>query len=189
MELNNCFAERSTQLLRCIVCLDPQNSFANFDEDKLIELAQIYVVDFTQYDCIVLRNQLEMFVNDARADASFTCCNDLGDLAIKMVQTDRHTTFPLVYRLVELALILPVATATVERAFSAMKIVKTDLRNKMGSDWLNHRMVCYIERDIFSSIPNDKILYQFQEMKSRMKMLPKQHQATSVNGMFSLLNN
>jgi hypothetical protein len=75
-------------------------------------------------------------------------------------------------KIVELALILPFATATVERAFSAMKIVKTDLRNKMGSDWLNHRMV-----------------YQFQEMKSRMKMLPKQHQATSVNGMFSLLNN
>jgi hypothetical protein len=73
VELNNRFAERSTQLLRCITCLDPRNSFANFDEDKLIELAQIYVVDFTQYDCIVLRNQLEMFVNDARADASFTC--------------------------------------------------------------------------------------------------------------------
>jgi hypothetical protein len=51
--------------------------------------------------------------------------------------------------------LFPVATATVERAFSAMKIVKTDLRNKMGSDCLNHRMVCYIERDIFSSIPND----------------------------------
>ena len=34
-----------------------------------------------------------------------------------------------------------------------------------------------------------KILYQFQEMKSRMKMLPKQPRTTSVNGMFSLLNN
>jgi hypothetical protein len=168
VELNNCFAERSTQLLRCIVCLDPQNSFANFDEDKLIELAQIYVVDFTQWRMQVLH---------------------VGDLAIKMMQTDRHTTFPLVYRLVELALILPVTTATIERAFSAMKIVKTDLRNKMGSDWLNHRMVCYIEREIFSSIPNDQILYQFQEMKSRMKMLPKQPRTTSVNGMFSLLNN
>jgi hypothetical protein len=113
----------------------------------------------------------------------------VGDLAIKMMQTDRHTTFPLVYHLVELALILPVTTSTIERAFSAMKIVKTHLRNKMGSDWLNHRMVCYIERDIFSSIPNDQILYQFQEMKSRMKMLPKQPRTTSVNGMFSLLNN
>ena len=47
-------------------------------------------------------------------------CNDLGHLAMKIVLTDMHTTFPLVYRLVELAFILPVATATVERAFSAM---------------------------------------------------------------------
>ncbi|XP_040249862.1 uncharacterized protein [Aegilops tauschii subsp. strangulata] len=36
-ELNNRFAEISTQLLRCIACLDPRNSFANFDEDKLVE--------------------------------------------------------------------------------------------------------------------------------------------------------
>jgi hypothetical protein len=44
---------------------------------------------------------------------------------MKMVETDRHPTFPLVYCLIELAFILPVATATVERAFSAMKIIKT----------------------------------------------------------------
>jgi hypothetical protein len=29
VELNNHFAERFTQLLRCIACLDPKNSFAN----------------------------------------------------------------------------------------------------------------------------------------------------------------
>ena len=44
----------------------------------------------------------------------------------------RNTTFALVYRLIELALILPVATATAERAFSAMKIIKIDTQNKMG---------------------------------------------------------
>jgi hypothetical protein len=37
---------------------------------------------------------------------------------------------------------------------------------------LNHRMVCYIERDIFASIQSDDILYHFQELKSRMKKLP-----------------
>ena len=40
----------------------------------------------------------------------------------------------MVYRLVELALLLPVATASVERVFSAMKAVKTDLRNRMGDE-------------------------------------------------------
>jgi hypothetical protein len=65
-----------------------------------------------------------------------------------MVQLKRHIVFSLVYHLIKLALILPMTTATVERAFSAIKIIKTELRNKMTNDWLNDLMVCYIERDI-----------------------------------------
>ena len=106
----------------------------------------------------VLRNQLESFIQEERADPRLMNCNDLGHIAMKMVLADMHTTFPLVYRLVELALILPVATATVERAFSAMSIIKTGLRNEMGDDWMNHRMVCYIERDVFVSIEESKII-------------------------------
>jgi hypothetical protein len=49
---------------------------------------------------------------------------------VRMVQSDRHVVFPFVYRLTELALILPVATTSVERAFSSMNIIKTELRNK-----------------------------------------------------------
>jgi hypothetical protein len=86
-----------------------------------------------------------------------------------MVQTERHLVFALVYRLIELALILPTATTIVERAFSAMKIIKIESRNEMENDWLNHRMVCYIERDIFASIQSDDILYHFQELNGRMK--------------------
>jgi hypothetical protein len=117
-----------------------------------------------------------------RADPSFTSCVDLGILffikvdlgilAIKMVQTDRHITFALVYRLIVLALTLPVATATVERIFLAMKDVKTESRNKMGDDWLNHRMICYVEREVFATIKNDDILHHFQELKTRKKRLP-----------------
>uniref|UniRef100_J3MWK3 HAT C-terminal dimerisation domain-containing protein n=1 Tax=Oryza brachyantha TaxID=4533 RepID=J3MWK3_ORYBR len=95
----------------------------------------IYAADFSEYACILLRDQLDTFIYDVRADPEFSSCSDLGNLAVKMVQSDRHTVFPLVYRLIELALILPVATAIVERAFSAMSIIKTELRNKM---WMNH---------------------------------------------------
>jgi hypothetical protein len=66
-----------------------------------------------------------------------------------MVQLERHIVFPLVYHLIELALLLPVVTATIERAFSAMKIIKTELCNKMTDGWLNDLMVCYIEREIY----------------------------------------
>jgi hypothetical protein len=44
-----------------------------------------------------------------------------------MVQTNNHITFPLVYQLLKLVLILPVATASVERCFSAMDVVKKEV--------------------------------------------------------------
>jgi hypothetical protein len=53
---------------------------------------------------------------------------DLASLSKIMVRLERHIVFPLVFRLIELALLLPVATTTVERAFSAMKVIKTELR-------------------------------------------------------------
>jgi hypothetical protein len=80
VELNNQFAERSTRLLRCIACLDPKNSFGNYDREKLIELAEIYDVDFSQYDRDQLQGQLDNFIIDVRADPSFTSCVDLGIL-------------------------------------------------------------------------------------------------------------
>jgi hypothetical protein len=173
VELNNRFGERSTQLLKCIACLDPRNSFANFDVDKLIELAKLYAADFTPFDCIVLKDQLEIFIVDMRVDPNFINYNDLGDLAVSMVQSDRHVVFPLVYCLIELVLVLPVATASVERVFSAMNIIKTELRNKTEDEWLNHHMVCYIERDIFASIEDAKILSYFQHMRNRKINLPR----------------
>ncbi|XP_020406773.1 uncharacterized protein [Zea mays] len=66
-----------------------------------------------------------------------------------------------------------VATISVERAFSYMNIIKTELRNKKGDEWLNHCMVCYIERDIFTSIEDAKILNYFQGMRTHMLNLPR----------------
>ena len=41
-----------------------------------------------------------------------------------MVKMKKNVSYPLVYSLVTLALILLVATVTVERAFSTMNIIK-----------------------------------------------------------------
>ena len=45
----------------------------------------------------------------------FRNCHDLANLAAQMVGLDRYTTFPSVYRLIESALILSVATASIEQ--------------------------------------------------------------------------
>jgi hypothetical protein len=68
----------------------------------------------------------------------------------------------------------------VERAFSFINIIKIELRNKTGDKWFNHRMVCYIEKDIFTSIEDAKILNYFEGMRTR-RNLPR------TSGMYQLL--
>ncbi|XP_039135778.1 uncharacterized protein LOC120273212 [Dioscorea cayenensis subsp. rotundata] len=139
-EMNNRFSETSTKLLRCIACLDLRNSFSKFDHGMLVRLAQLYSDDFSTSDHLILKEQLRIYIHNVRRNSDFSSCHDLASLAVKMVQFDKHLTYPLVYRLIELALILPVATAIVERAFSAMNIIKKDLRNKISDEWLNNMM-------------------------------------------------
>jgi len=73
----------------------------------------------------------------------------------------------MVYKLLKLTLLLPVATASVERVFSTMKVVKSLLCNKIGDQWTNGRLIIYIERDVLLTITNDIILIHFQQMNMR----------------------
>ena len=172
-EFDHRFSEVSSELLTCFACLDPRDSFSNFDVNKLARLTDIYLDDFSFDDRKRIRDQLETFIIHVRRVEAFRACYDLASLAMKMVELKRHEIFPLVYRLIELALLLPVATASVERAFSAMKIIKTELRNKMSDGWLNDLMVVYIEREIFKGIDLQSIKKAFQKKKDRNMQLPK----------------
>jgi hypothetical protein len=67
-----------------------------------------------------------------RRHPAFSSCTDVESLATKIIETEKHMVFPLVYKLIELALLLPVSTASVERAFSTMKIIKSKLRNRIS---------------------------------------------------------
>ncbi|PIN08532.1 hypothetical protein CDL12_18893 [Handroanthus impetiginosus] len=125
-ELNDHFSEINTELLICVACLSPRDSFSSFDKKKLVQLAKLY-----PHMC---------------SDSDFDELTTIGELSKKLVKTRKHIVYPLVYLLVNLALILPVATATVERTFSVMNIIKNKLRNRRG------------ERDVFDAIENEKIV-------------------------------
>ena len=71
-------------------------------------------------------------------------------------------------RLIRLVLTLPVSTATTERAFSAMKLVKTRLRNRMEDGLLRDCLVTYIEKEIDVVISTDAIIDEFDEAPRRV---------------------
>nr|XP_016442918.1 PREDICTED: uncharacterized protein LOC107768311 [Nicotiana tabacum] len=135
---------------------------------KILRLTELYPDDFDKYSIVDLRFQLENYIVDVRDhDKRFSDLKGLGDLSKKLVETKKHGTYPLVFRLVKFALILPVAIATVERAFSTMKLIKTDLRNRMDDELLSGCLVPYIEKDVFCNVSNEAIMNTFQNMKTR----------------------
>jgi hypothetical protein len=62
---------------------------------------------------------------------------------------------------------LPIATVTVERCFSAMKLLKSALRNKMGDDYMRNSLICYIETELLDKIPNEVIVEHFHARNRR----------------------
>ncbi|CAH9053645.1 unnamed protein product [Cuscuta epithymum] len=171
--MENRFSESNTELLSCLACLDPRDKFSNFCESKLLNLAELYSCDFSSVDRMEVKEQLQVWIYEMRTNELFSDIQTIGEVCKKMVELKVHNSFHLIYRLIELTLVLPVATATVERAFSAMNIIKTDLRNKMGDDYLTDCLVCYIDSDVFRSIDNETIMQHFQNMKTRRLDLPK----------------
>ena len=69
--------------------------------------------------------------------------------------------------MVKLVLTLLDSTATTKRAFSAMKVIKTNLQNKMENDFLMDSLILYIEKDITSTFSLDSIIDDFEDLKER----------------------
>ncbi|XP_076933981.1 uncharacterized protein LOC143600079 [Bidens hawaiensis] len=120
-EMNERFTKVNSELLACVACLDPRDSFQTFYREKLLRLAELYSDDFSGFDLGQLRIQLDS------------------------------------YR---------------RKIISAMKFIKTDLRNKMGDNFLTDALMCYVEKDIFASVEIEAILQRFQAMGPLRCQLP-----------------
>src|SRR4051812_18263882 len=104
-----------------------------------------------------------MFISHVRKDKRFSKLKNLCELSVLMVKTRKNEQYYIVYKLLKLVLILPVATASVERVFSSMKYVKNSLRNKMGDEYLNDCLVTFVEREFFRQVKDEDVINLFRK--------------------------
>jgi hypothetical protein len=95
--------------------LSPSELFSQFDKEKLLKLANPYPDDFSHKDKVTLEHELSLYIDNILNDTRFASLDNITDLSKLMVDTRKHLSYPLVYRLLKLALTLVVATTTVER--------------------------------------------------------------------------
>ncbi|XP_038722047.1 uncharacterized protein LOC120014198 [Tripterygium wilfordii] len=172
MELNSRFNEKSVELLTLSSALDPSDSFKAFKIDDICNLAsKFYTQDFSSQEIHALRCELEHYQYDVILDPEFQRVSTLSELCHNLVTSRKSHNYYLTERLIRLVLTLPVSTATTERAFSAMKHVKTALRNKMDDEFLADCMVLYIERELAEKVNLDSVIDDFYSLKSRRAQL------------------
>ena len=70
-ELDYRFDEINMELLSCMSVLNPSDSFASFDAQKVRRLAEFYPNDIKGNNVLRIEMQLDNFIDDIRQDVSF----------------------------------------------------------------------------------------------------------------------
>ncbi|KAG7994879.1 hypothetical protein I3843_01G080800 [Carya illinoinensis] len=165
-ELDNRFGEGTTKLLTLNSALDPKNGYKSFNIDNICCLVEeYYPLDFSENEKINLMFQLKHFEVDVLSNPKFQDLRSITDVCRRLVETEKSKIYYLIDRLIRLILTFPVSTATSERTFSVMKIVKTGLRNKIEDEFLANNLVVYIEREIAKNFDLDSTLDNFVCLK------------------------
>uniref|UniRef100_A0A2S2QNB5 Zinc finger MYM-type protein 1 n=1 Tax=Sipha flava TaxID=143950 RepID=A0A2S2QNB5_9HEMI len=100
------------------------------------------------------------------------CINKINnDLNIDDLKTTiKKEIFPNIYKMLQVALTLPVSSATCERSFSAMRRIKTWVRTSMHQERFTNLSILHIEKDVTKNIDTEFILNEFSK-SSRMIVL------------------
>jgi hypothetical protein len=171
-ELSLKFNEKVMGLLSISSTLIPKHGFASFNaKDICKKIGEYYPADFTKQDMIGLEHQLNHFAHDASIREDLKKISTLTALCRCLAVTGRHMIYNLLNRLLRLLITLPISTASAERAFSSLKIIKTRLRNKMEDDYLANSLLLQIEREISDQYSYEDIMADFKARKNRRATL------------------
>ncbi|KAL9688850.1 hypothetical protein QQ045_033275 [Rhodiola kirilowii] len=158
------------ELLILCSALDPEELRTSVRVDDICKLVEkFYPIDFDEDDRSSLRMELQHF-EMIRQLSDFNTLTEISELCQWFARTRKSNMFPLLYKVISLILTLPVSTATAERSFSRMNIVKSALRNKMKDDFLSDCLVVNIEKDIAKMFSTDSIIDDFRDMETRRSL-------------------
>ncbi|KAL9672606.1 hypothetical protein QQ045_028858 [Rhodiola kirilowii] len=130
---------------------------------------KFYPLDFDEDERTSLRIELQHF-KLVRQLPEFNTLTEIFELCRWLMRTRKSNMFPLLYKVITLIPTLPVSTATTERSFSRMNIVKNALCNKMEDDFLPDCLVVNIGKEIAKMFSTDSIIDDFRDLKTRRSL-------------------
>ena len=93
--------------------------------------------------------------------------NGFRSICEQFINCNLHIILKELYKLLLIYLSIPISSATGERSFSVLKILKTYLRNSMVQQRLSDLAVISINSDLLQDIRIDDIINKFASLKDR----------------------
>lgn len=79
--------------------------------------------------------------------------------------------YPNLYKLMQVALTIPISSATCERSFSSMRRIKNWLRTSMVQTRFTNLSSLYIEREMTNELKNENIIDMFAKKTRRLDLI------------------
>lgn len=79
--------------------------------------------------------------------------------------------YPNLHKLMQVALTIPISSATCERSFSSMRRIKNWLRTSMVQSRFSNLSSLYIERELTNGLKNEDIINKFAEKSRRLDLI------------------
>ena len=160
-ELQERFSDSSSTVMIGIQALTPKHpSF--LDNEKIAAFAQLYNsnLEDISHEVYQLKRLLQRAEQNSLSSLlELTCFLEVYKLA-----------FQEVYRLLNIALVLPVTSAACERSFSALKLIKSYLRSTMCDSRLSSLAILSIESRRSQSINFDSFVDEFDAKHNNRKL-------------------
>ncbi|XP_045822721.1 zinc finger MYM-type protein 1-like [Trifolium pratense] len=167
-ELNCRLSDQAMELLTLSSALVPKDTYKAFNIDHICTLVEkYYPVDFNEQEKINLRSQLCHFIIEARQESSLKSLSNIQELCACLAATKKSEVYYLIDRLLRLIMTLPISTPTTERSSSAMKVIKTMLKEKMEDEFRPDSVIIYIEREIAKSVSLDSVADDLESLEER----------------------
>lgn len=113
------------------------------DNDSIRQLATMYHLDSD-----LCSNQYDLLRNDPSLKAPHVIVNSLPSLVAHMYSNKLHESYCALYHLACILLTIPVSSASCERAFSKLSLVKNALRSTMTDDRLCNLLLMAVEKNV-----------------------------------------
>ena len=157
-ELKRRFDKKNIEIMKAIQSCNPK-SIDFLNHERLLPLAIQYGVDvdLLKNECQLAKHTLK----DKEIESIAECLKEVSIL---------DAAFPILKKLMHIALTIVVSTASCERSFSSLKRIKSYLRSTMTEQRLVDLATLSIEKDLARNIDLDKVLDEFNGRNRRIML-------------------